>query len=453
MRGIDWTRGIAWLAAASGIAMAASGCTAITGSNPDDIEVGMVVSLTGRFSTRGRNLQDAVRVAEWQINQLGVLDGRHIRFRIVDDASTPEQALSGVIGLLNDNPAGILGPGTSSQVAAVQDTIYKRKVVELSATATSTTLSTAQPPRDRYFFRTAPSDELQGRALAKLVHDGVSGSAGLLGGGCSRASFVASEDVYAKPLHDIVATNFMARPGTSMVTDDIIPFALMNEYRALAAKIVAARPQCIVLVTYPDTGAQVLFDLKTAMSADTSGFDWSSVLIAGVDAQYNPSFISLGQSDPGDDTSPNATENVFGTAPDSTPATPDYGTFLSLWHQKLPALDPQPFAANQYDAAILLALAIEQAGSATDGAAIRDALYAVTRPGGAPVGPGQFVDGINTIRQRRQISYRGASGNCVFDELGNVQDDYVVWRVEKQRGGWFEFVSKAKVMAADLGGG
>jgi ABC-type branched-subunit amino acid transport system substrate-binding protein len=430
---------------------AISGCSAFSPPE-DDIEVGMLVSLTGRFSTRGRNLQDAVRVADWQINQTGILDGRHIRFKYIDDASKPEQALSGALGLIGDNPAGILGPGTSGQVAAVQDTIFKRGIVQISATATSPALGTMQPARNRTFFRTAPSDEYQGRVAAKFVHEGISGSSGVVGGGCTRAAFVASDDVYAQPLHDIIQNEFMSRPGTMLVSDDIVPFAVQDQYIAIAAKIVASQPQCVFVVSYPDIGAAVLRDLKGAIAGDTSGYDWSKVLVAGVDAQYNPSFIALGQSDPGDDTSDNATDNVFGTAPDTAPATPEYGAFVSLWHKAIPALDPQPYASNQYDAAILLAFAIEQARSATDGAAIREALYAVTRPGGVPIGPAQFAVGIEAIRSGQRISYQGASGPCIFDDLGNVIGNYVVWHVVKQRGGWFDFVSAGKVSAADVGG-
>jgi ABC-type branched-subunit amino acid transport system substrate-binding protein len=240
-----------------------------------------------------------------------------------------------------------------------------------------------------------------------------------------------------------------------MVSDDIVPYAVQEQYTALAAKIVASRPQCLVLVTYPDVGAQILYDLRLAIAGDTSGYDWSKLLISGVDAQYNPSFIALGQSDPSDDTSANATENVSGTAPDTAPATPEYGAFRAIWHQKLPGIDPQPYASNQYDAAIILALAIEQAGTASNGTAIRDALYAVTRPtpGSTTIGPGQFVDGINAIRQGRRIAYHGASGPCAFDDVGNVVGDYVVWRVERQRGDWLDFVSVGKVSAAELGGG
>jgi ABC-type branched-subunit amino acid transport system substrate-binding protein len=440
------------VAAACGLALAAAGCSAFA-SDKDDIEVGMLVSLSGRFSTRGRNLQNAVRVAEGQINQAEILDGRHIKYKFVDDASKNEQALAAVAGLLNDKPAGILGPGTSPQVAAVQDAIYQRKVVQISATATSPLLASAQPSRDRYFFRTAPSDAYQGKAIAKLVYDGVPGMSGPVGGGCTAAAFVASDDVYATPLHDVIAKEFSARPSATMISDDIVPFAVQEQYAMLAAKIVAERPQCLVLVTYPDVGAQILYDLRTAIAADTSGYDWTKLLIAGVDAQYNPSFISLGQSDPNDDTSPNATENVLGTAPDTAPATPEYGAFRAIWHQKLPGIDPAPYASNQYDAAIILALAIQQAGTATNGTAIRDAMFAVTQPGGTAIGPAQFADGIAALRAGKRISYHGASGPCVFDDVGNVTADYVVWRVQRQRGDWLDFVSVGKVTAAELGGG
>lgn len=77
------------------------------------------------------------------------------------------------------------------------------------------------------------------------------------------------------------------------------------------------------------------------------------------------------------------------------------------------------FVANAYDAAFLLALAIEQAGSADRGkvaAALRD----VSNPPGEVILPGEWSKARYAIRTGRRVNYEGASGSVDFDANGDV---------------------------------
>jgi hypothetical protein len=78
----------------------------------------------------------------------------------------------------------------------------------------------------------------------------------------------------------------------------------------------------------------------------------------------------------------------------------------------------------------LMALAIAQAGTSTDVAALRTALRAVANPPGEVVGPGEFAKAIAFIKAGTDINYEGASGTCDLDEQGNVNPLMAEWQLQ-----------------------
>jgi len=159
-------------------------------------------------------------------------------------------------------------------------------------------------------------------------------------------------------------------------------------------------------------------------------------------------FITLGRVNPADTTSPTSAEGVYGTNVDSNPATREFSDFKNLYTTRFP-LPPDKTTlpgntANQYDAAILVALAVAQAGTATDTVKLRDALFAVSKSGKA-YGPGQLREAFAAIANGDDIDYAGASGNCDFDDYGNVVGDFIIWKVQNGA-----FVTVKKVSASTI---
>jgi len=433
-----------------------------------DITIGYSNSLTGGIAGLGVPLNDAARVAEQQVNQIGVLGGRHIKIEIVDDMSDPTQgAVNAANHFISEKVPAVLGPLSSGMCLAVDKLYAAQKIVELSPSATSPALTNDQPMTDRYFFRTAPPDDFQGKAVAKLIYDGVSnimagdagapaadagdagGGSNLVGGACRKAYLVNGDDGYGNGLMQVVHDTFAGKPGTTILGWDKVNSALQPDYKQETATVVAANPDCLVLVTYSDVGAQFMRDLRTAMN--TPAGTPLKFPVYGTDGEFDSVFIPNGETSQGNASSPNVTETVSGTSPDPAPATPQYQVFQTVWQGSFPGQQPPAYAANLYDAVIVLALAIEQAGTATDGQAIRDALYKVTDPNGANTfGPDKFVAAESAIANGIKVKYIGASGPMTFDQYGNVQADYIVWRVDKQANGTFAFDTVGRIPASDL---
>ena len=83
-------------------------------------------------------------------------------------------------------------------------------------------------------------------------------------------------------------------------------------------------------------------------------------------------------------------------------------------------VDPKAtYAPESYDAAFLLALAIQKKGSNTrDG--LSAAVRAVTAPGGMVIMPGEWDKAVKALAAGQAIKYQGASGTLDFDKAGDV---------------------------------
>ena len=89
------------------------------------------------------------------------------------------------------------------------------------------------------------------------------------------------------------------------------------------------------------------------------------------------------------------------------------------------------YAPHSYDAAFMLALAIETAGS-TDHVKVRDALRRVGSIGGVVIQPGEWKKAKEAIAKKQKITYHGAAGNHVFDKNGDVSGVVDVLRLKIQ---------------------
>jgi len=107
----------------------------------------------------------------------------------------------------------------------------------------------------------------------------------------------------------------------------------------------------------------------------------------------------------------------------TSPTSPEDNPARDSLHERFDATfgegSDKPFVDQSYDATMLIALAIEKAGS-TDRTAIRDALREVANEPGEIVGPGEWAKAVQLLSEGKDINYEGASGSHEFDENGDV---------------------------------
>ncbi|HEY2513503.1 MAG TPA: ABC transporter substrate-binding protein [Polyangiaceae bacterium] len=417
--------------------------------------IGVSNSLTGGLQGIGQPLHNAWTVAQTYVNANGGILGKNLEFVEIDDASDENTAsddggfISGVAQqLLNRGVAAVIGPNGSSQVGTVDQLFYNAKVIELTATATSTTLSTAQPAGDRYLFRTVPADDLQGAAVARLAELGPSGispsdagaanteDAGDGGGsgsgglpGCQKMALFYYTNAYGAPMATVIKSKFAPSGGaTSIVADVQTDTAVHTDYSTEIKTITDAHPDCLAMVLYDDVGDAFLRQLTQTVNP-------LPFWIMGTDGVYTQSFIDNGRTNPADKTSPTVVEGVYGTNPDTNPTdNPDYQFFKNLYTASYPlpaGQDVPAYASNEFDAAILIALAIQKAGGVSDHVKLRDSLLAISNGKGRVHGAGQLTQAIEDIQNNFEIDYSGASGFSTLDpNSGGVTAGYIIWHVE-----------------------
>ena len=150
-------------------------CTKVYGdpSNDDAIVIGGIFTLTGVNKSSGTARMNSIELAIDDFTQTvvglpGGADGKPRPFVLVecDDASDNTTAQNSATHLVQVGVPAIIGPGGSGIVTAViQNVTIPKGVLVISPSATSTSLSGISP----LFWRTAPSDVVQGIALEDQV--------------------------------------------------------------------------------------------------------------------------------------------------------------------------------------------------------------------------------------------------------------------------------------------
>ena len=419
------------------------------GSGAEAIVIGVNISLTGNLGPFGQAEQSGTKVAENLVNSLGGILGRQVRFVIVDDATDTAQATRNVEKFIADKLPIIIGPSGSPQSLPLQLLAAKAKIALISPSASTPDTHDKEPAVDRYFFRTAASHALQARALAIRVYTGFSGNkavgsdagddGGADGGGtilptgtCARPAILHADDAYGNPIAAGIAAQIL-KLGGSVAADVKVPTTAKANYDAEATQIIAAKPDCQIVVTFPDVGVGYLRSFKKAVATDVSR-DWSRFVTVGTNGLASNGFLTLGREDQADPNSPTVGEGMFIMNLDLNPDTPQYKEFKNTYLLQFPLpagkTELDGYTANQFDAAILACLAIQKAGTATDSVKIRDALFEISRPSGTAFSPARVGEALSALRLGQDIDYDGASGPVDFDDYGEVLASYVVYRVK-----------------------
>jgi ABC-type branched-subunit amino acid transport system substrate-binding protein len=247
-----------------------------------------------------------------------------------------------------------------------------------------------------FLFRTVPSDAYQGVALANLVADKGLTDVGVL--------YVNND--YGQGLADAFAEAF---GGT--VTASIAFEQGQASYRGELQRAKTINTQALVVIGYPESGSVIL------RQALEGGYFTRFVFTDGMKA---PEIIERIGS--------RILEGAFGTVPQSAD-TQGLRLFREAYMAEYGELPAKPYYDTAYDAAFVIALAAQKAGS-TNRVAIRDNLRAVANPPGEVVLPGEWEKAVKLLADGEDINYEGASGSVDFDENGDVPGTIGHWEIQ-----------------------
>jgi branched-chain amino acid transport system substrate-binding protein len=137
----------------------------------NELTVGALLSLTGDWSTLGKTSQAALEIAAAEINKQSSSTGLpKVKIEVADTKLDPQRALSELQRMHDKGIRVVVGPQSSSEVAAIKDYAKANGIVVVSQGSTSSTLSVGGDT----VYRLPPDDRRETEAMAALLKaDGV----------------------------------------------------------------------------------------------------------------------------------------------------------------------------------------------------------------------------------------------------------------------------------------
>ena len=356
------------------------------------IKVGIILGFTGPIESLTPDMANGAELALNEVSESGLLLGGVTLEAVRADSTCTDAAAATAAAerlITDEGVAAIMGADCSGVTTAIANNVaVPNGVVMISPSATSPALSTIED--NGYFFRTAPSDARQGQVLAEVVMDR----------GHDNVAITFTNNDYGKGLTDSFTSAFEAMGGSVAITaahEDG-----KADYSAEVAALSASGAPILVVFGYVDQGGKGIVQA----SLDTGAFD----TFVFADGMIGDSLIEAMGAD---------VEGSFGTAPGAD--TEGAQTFVEL--AGAAGFDGDgPFRGESYDAAALIALAMQKAGSA-DRAAIQGAIMDVANAPGEPIQPGELAKGLEILAGGGDIDYVGTTA-VEFNDVGEASGLY-----------------------------
>jgi ABC-type branched-subunit amino acid transport system substrate-binding protein len=347
--------------------------------------IGSLLPQTGNLAFLGPPEFAGVELAIKEVNDAGGVLGKPITY-IEGDSGDAQQDVANptVDRLLAANADAIIGAASSGVSFTVIDKIVNAGTIMYSPANTSPDF-TDYDDKDLY-FRTAPSDVLQGRILGETI----------LADGCTNVGILALQDPYGEGLAENIGST-VTDSGASLTPEKPIFYdPAASNFDAQVNELKAANPGCVALIGF-DESAKVI----------------QSMVSAGIGPQQKPLYLvdgNLGNA-LGEDLPAGVLEGTKGSLPGAE-ATAEF-------RERLKTVDPNlqdfSYAAESYDAVITTALAAIAAESDA-GEAIAAELPGVTKDGEKCT---TFADCNKLLEDGEDIDYDGISGPIELSDKGD----------------------------------
>ncbi len=357
-------------------------CTnaALAGSHTSEVKIGIILGYTGPIESLVANMGPAAEMAMAEVTESGLLLGGATVTPVTGDSTCIDAAAATAAAerlITSDGVKGLVGGDCSGVTGAVlQNVALPNGIVMVSPSATSPGLSHNNNEDNGLFFRTAPSDARQGVVMTEVLQEL----------GINNVAVTYTNNDYGKGLADSFQAAFEAAGGT--VTINAAHEDGKVDYSAEVGALAAAGGDRLVVAGYVDQGGSGI--VRAAL--DSGAFDTfhfpdgmiGSQLVENFGAEIDGS--SGQHPSPSDELAAQFTELVGGAFEATS-----------------------PFAPESYDAAALIMLAMQAAGSAEPGD-YKDKIMDVANEPGEKIYAGELAKALQILADGGDIDYVGASG-------------------------------------------
>jgi branched-chain amino acid transport system substrate-binding protein len=358
------------------IVTAALGLVACGGS--PEVKLGLIVSLSGFGEPYGTSIRDGVELAVEQLNAQGGINVDNAGMKpvvlVVKDArSDPARGLELAHELIDEGVHATVGADVSDVTLAIAPHFQEAQQILISPASSTPRLSDAGD----FIYRNFPSDDLEALNVADYIFN----KAGL-----REAAVIASQSEFGLGQKSAFIQRFRTLGGRD-VGQESFPANATPQQVAQAVQSIVDAP-AIYIAGYSEETAAVAVALREA---------GSEAALFGSGAVLSGSLVAAGGE---------AVEGLIFPRPSFDPVSSDPAVrgFVSAFETKYGRM-PDTYAAHGYDAVMILAQAIQEAGE--DPAEIRF-----------------YMNSMNP--------YDGVTGTTDFDDKGDVRKFHRMYEI---RGG------------------
>ncbi|RDC71707.1 branched-chain amino acid ABC transporter substrate-binding protein [Rhodovulum sp. 12E13] len=364
----------------------------------EGIKMGVILGFTGPIESLTPAMATGAEMAMEEVTESGgLLDGATVvpvraDSTCVDSAAATAAAerlitAEGIRGIMGADCSGVTG-------AVLANVAVPNGMVMISPSATSPALTDAED--NGLFFRTAPSDARQGEVLANVLMDK----------DISEVAVTYTNNDYGKGFADAFQAAFEGMGGT--ITLSASHEDGKADYTAEVGALASAGGDALVVLGYVDQGGAGV--IQAAL--DTGAFD----MFAFGDGMIGDALTDNFGSD---------IEGSVGTAPGSD----NEGGAMFAEMASAAGIDgTSVYAGESYDAAALMLLAMQAAGSTVPTDYAGEIMDIANAPG-EPILPGQLGMALEMIAAGEDVNYEGATG-VELVEPGEAAGSYAEFVVE-----------------------
>ena len=341
-------------------------------SEGGEIKIGTIGPLTGDVATYGISVKNGVEIAVDEFNnENGGINGKKIVLISEDTRGDQTEAANAASKLIErDKVVAIVGGVISAETMTAGPIANDAGVVMISSSSTAQGV----PEIGDYIFRNCLSDEVQAVQLAEFAVNEL---------GFKKFAVMFTNNDYGVSLRN-------AFEAKAQEIAEVVGVETYNDgekdFRAQLTKLKGANPDALYIAGYYTEAA------KIAQQAKEQGLD---VQILGADGFYSPDLIKLGGE---------AVEGSIFTAGFFTDDPSENAqNFVKAYKEKFNA-EPDMFAAQAYDAAMILLTALKNANG--EGGQVLQQEMAKTK------------------------DFPGVTGVTSFTETGDALKDIIILKVE-----------------------
>ena len=350
---------------------------AFADGHAEEIKLGIILGFTGPIESLTPSMGDAAELAMAEVTESGLLLGGSKVTSVRGDSTCIDAGAATAVAerqITADGVKGIMGADCSGVTGAIlQNVALANGVVMISPSATSPGLSTAED--NGLFFRTAPSDARQGVVMTEI----------LMEEGIKEVAVTYTNNDYGKGLADSFQAAFEAAGGK--ITINAAHEDGKADYSAEVGALASAGGDRLVVAGYVDQGGAGI----VRASIDSGAFDTfhfpDGMVGQSLQDQFGDEIEGSTGQNPGTD-------------------SPGVAKFVELVGDKFDATSP--FTPESYDAAALMMLAMQAAGSSDPGT-YKEKVMDVANAPGEQIFPGELAKALQILADGGDIDYVGAT--------------------------------------------